>query len=279
LLNDCLTALRAQDTPLDELIVVDDSPNSSLASIDGACVLRSGGRGPYAARNVGWRSTDADIVLFLDVRCRPWPDWTHRMTDVFRDTEVAVAGSEVRIRGGASLAACASERHQFFELHKYLENGFFRPYFPTCNLAVRRDDLLAVDGFDEVRSGGDADLCWRILARPARRHEAVREVLMEWVPRDRVRDYLEQNYRYGKSNRALRLRWQREGAPLPEPWPGAVLARRLVKTGVLATLARVRRCDEELVGRLLDGARLAFQVGYRVAAKAERRAAARGGGA
>jgi len=208
-------------------------------------------------------------VLFLDIRSRPRPDWSQRLTEPFRDGSVAIVGSEVRVLGGASLAARACERQQPFGLRAYLAQPFFRPYLPTCNLAVRRDDLAAVGGFSVVRSGGDAELCWRIMSRPDRRLQPVHEVLMEWVPRERLRDYLEQNYRYGKSNLELRRTWKGAGAPQVEPMARAVLARRIVKLGLRAGVSVTRRRPGALVENVVAGASLAYELGYRVAADTE----------
>jgi glycosyltransferase involved in cell wall biosynthesis len=272
LLDGALAALRAQDRAPDELIVVDDSPGGTLAAPDGVRLLRSGGRGPYAARNAGWRAADADVILFCDVRSRPRPDWARRTAGLFADPAVALAGSEVLVRGGESLGARAGERHQFFELRKYVEDGFFRPYLPTCNLAARRDDLEAVGGFEEVRSGADADLCWRILDRPDRRLATVPDVLMDWIARDRIRDYLEQSYRYGKSNYALRSAWQGRGAPQREPWPRRLLLRRGLGTAARTAAAALTRRRERLLELMRDWANLAFQAGYRAAAARDERA-------
>jgi cellulose synthase/poly-beta-1,6-N-acetylglucosamine synthase-like glycosyltransferase len=270
LLEGCLASLRAQDRPIEDMIVVDDSPDGEVGEIEGTRVLRSGGRGPYAARNLGWRATDADVVLFLDARSRPRPDWARRLTDLFADPSVALAGSEVRIRGGSSIGARLSARHQFFELHKYVDDGFFRPYLPTCNLAARRVDLEAVGGFGEVRSGGDADFCWRVLDREGRRLTTVGEVLMEWVPRDRLRDYLEQNYRYGRSNWALRRDWAAAGAPQREPESYPRLARSFTGAAVRTTQAILARRGGEALDHIRRSAWTTFQVGYRRAADADR---------
>ena len=249
-----------------EIVVVDDTAGRLLGAIDGATVVPSPGRGPYAARNVGWRSTGADVVLFLDVRSRPRPDWARRLAAAFADPSVAVAGSDVVTRGGSSVGARAGERHQFFRIEKYME-GFYRPYFPTCNLAVRRADLVAVDGFRETRSGADADLCWRVLASPGRRLEAVPEVLMEWVPRDTVRGYLEQSYRYGRSNRRLRDGWRSAGAPRREPLAWWRLGPQVSRRALRLSWARMRRDQDALVEQLGDASRLAFELGYRLAGR------------
>ena len=267
LLDGCLAALREQEPSAPEIIVVDDTAGRRLGHVDGARVVPSPGRGPYAARNAGWRSSDAEVVLFLDVRSRPCPGWAGRLAEAFDDPTVAVAGSDVTIRDGGTTAARAGARHQFFRLEKYVSDGFFRPYFPTCNLAVRRQDLMAVAGFRETRSGADADLCWRVLDRPGRRLEPLSETLMEWVPRDTVRGYLEQNYRYGKSNHALRGAWAAAGAPRRDPMGWMPLGAQIARRAARMAWVGVRRDRESLAGQLGDGARLAFELGYRVAAR------------
>jgi len=272
LLRRCLAALADQVDPVTEVLVVDDSPDGSMAPINGVRLLRSGGRGPYAARNVAAAGTDADVLLFLDARSRPRPGWSGALSQCFVDPEVALAGSEVLVGGGPSIAAAASQRQQFARLQNYLGNPFFLPYLPTCNLAVRHADFTVVEGFSAVRSGGDADLCWKVLSRPGRRLHAVEEVLMDWEPRTSSRELLEQNFRYGRSTHALRVRWQEAGAPVPAPLPYWRLARRTLGRGVRATSALVRRDHDGLVQLLADSAQLSSDWGYRLAATSSSRA-------
>ncbi len=265
LLQGALDAIHAQESPIGEVIVVDDSSRGDLGHVEGARVLASGGRGPYAARNVGWRAAGGELVFFLDVRSRPRPRWSRRVEAAFEDPDVGIVGTDVTILGGASLGARASERQQFYRLDKYNENAFFRPYSPTCNLATRRTDLEIVDGFQEIRTGADADLCWRILDLPGRRLEPIDEVLMDWVPRESLRGYLEQNVRYGRSHWALRHSWAHAGAPQSRPMPHLLLARRIAGVAVRGTLAAARRDDEALLDELRKGGRFAYHVGYRLA--------------
>ncbi len=273
LLADCLAALADQVAPPAQVVVVDDSPDASLpadrlaALIAGSPIrvtlLRSGGVGPYAARNIGWRATSAPVLLFLDARSRPHPEWAGTLAAVFDDPAVALTGSEVQVLGGRSLGARAAERQQFFRLRNYLGTPDFRPYLPTCNLGVRRSDLEAVRGFREVRSGGDADVCWRVLDRPGRLLEPVHEVLMDWVPRDSTRDLLEQNYRYGRSSVVLRRDWAAAGARTWPPVPAGVLARRAGLLGLRLAMAAARRDGDAQVDLVARAAQWSLDYGYR----------------
>lgn len=265
LLDGCLASLSAQTIAPDEVIVVDDSLDGSLPAPLGAVLICSGGTGPYAARNLAHRRATGEVLLFLDARSRPRPRWLERMTAPFAAEDVAVVGSEALVLDGTSWGARASHAQQFYRLRNYLADPFFRPYLPTCNLAVRRTDLDAVGGFPPVRSGGDAEACWSILERPGRHLVPLDEVLMDWVPRDGAGAYLEQNYRYGMSNHVLRQRWATKGAPPLAPIPWHRLARAIAGVGVRFAVAVVRRDDEEAGTRLAHAAGPASWLGYRVA--------------
>lgn len=285
LLAGCLAALATQTLSPAEVVVVDDSADGglradALTGVGGVPVrvVRSGGVGPYAARNLGWASTTAEVLLFLDARSRPRPGWAAALAATFDDPGVALTGSEVLVLGGASLGARASAQQQFFRLANYLATPDFRPYLPTCNLGVRRLDIEAVGGFREVRSGGDADLCWRVLGRPGRRLEPVPELLMDWVPRSSTKDYLEQNYRYGRSSLALREDWAAAGARRWPPLPAPVLARRAAMLAVRFGVATVRHDERRKVDLTARAGQWSLDLGYHRAHRAAGSTAPSGGG-
>lgn len=224
LLRDCLSELCREVGVEDELVVVDDASRDGSASIAqqfGARVIRRKvPGGPYAARDAAWRTSETEVVVFVDMRSRPRRGWLQRMVEPFTDPQVGLVCGDVAVVGGRSLAARAAAARQPFSVSAYVDQPFFLPYFPTCNLAVRRDALQTVDGFAPTRSGGDADLCWRIQLDAGYRLHVIREVLMEWCPREGVREYLAQFYRYGRGGAGLRVRWQSRGADVapPRPW-------------------------------------------------------------
>lgn len=278
MLDDCLAALREQDHPLDEIIVVDDSPGGVLQCPPGVTVLRSSRKGPYAARNLGWRHVDSDVVFFCDVRSRPRPGWVRLVLAELAGDGVVLSGSDVLVTGGDSLAARTAARMQMFRLSNYLGDPFFLPYLPTCDLAVRRSALLQVGGFPEVRSGGDADLCWQVLRATRGRLAPVESIEMDWIPRDAVKDHLEQLYRYGRSHHQLRSRWSSAGldVPVPRPWwrIGARTMRAAGRFVVALVVARRTGRADAAVEPLADLAWACNEVGYAVEHVGTRRARA-----
>jgi glycosyltransferase involved in cell wall biosynthesis len=76
----CLDALLPQLAPADEVILADDGSTDGTAELVEARyprvrVLRLAPRGPGAARNAGWRATDAARVVFLDADAVPLDGW------------------------------------------------------------------------------------------------------------------------------------------------------------------------------------------------------------
>jgi GT2 family glycosyltransferase len=150
LMQRCLSALLAQDAPhwAYEILIVDDSPEREIdtasmtavggrPSQPGLRVLHSGGRGPAAARNVGWRGARAPIIAFTDDDTVPARSW---LSDGLRALEPDLAAIAGRVivptppaptdyeLDAAQLASCA---------------------FVTANCFVRRSVLEAIGGFDE----------------------------------------------------------------------------------------------------------------------------------
>jgi hypothetical protein len=96
-------------------------------------------------------------------------------------------------------------------------------YFATCNLGVRSSAYRAVGGFRQMRSGGDADLCWRIQQAGLGHMGVDRRVLMEWQPRTSLWELVEQFYRYGKCTADREVMW-------PEQTPRKRLDWQLIRS-------------------------------------------------
>lgn len=169
LLQRCLRALLAQTLPAHgyEVLVVDDGHDAQTRSAVEALAAqtpvrlvympaRQGARGPATARNVGWRAARAAVVAFTDDDTVPRSNWLAEGLAALDESDVALAG-QVRVPIEDDPTDYARNVH-------HLEDA----EFVTANCFVRRDALIAVDGFDERFTRAwreDSDLHFKLLER------------------------------------------------------------------------------------------------------------------
>jgi len=160
------------------LTIVDDRPAGEPlwlrpADLDvfASCVRvrRSGGRGPAAARNRGWRGGEASWVAFLDDDVVAPIGWFDALLHDLAEAGTEVGGVQGRI--DVPLFARASDRERTV-------GRLASARWATADMAYRRAALERVGGFDERFPRAyreDADLALRVLdagweLRPGRRH-------------------------------------------------------------------------------------------------------------
>ena len=157
------------------VVVVDDRPGppQPLDVPDGVRVVRSGGRGPAAARNAGWRASSATWVAFLDDDVLPPADWLDGLLRDLDGCDDRVGGSQGRIR----VPLPADRRPTDWERSTA---GLETAVWATADLAYRRAALEQVGGFDERFPRAfreDADLGLRVVRAGWRIETGRREVL------------------------------------------------------------------------------------------------------
>ncbi|HEU4700977.1 MAG TPA: HAD-IIIA family hydrolase [Conexibacter sp.] len=165
-----LDALADQPDPLPGRIwLVDDRPAPTTASlcthrgrkgavVERVRVLRGGGRGPAAARNAGWRASEADWIAFLDDDVVPPGAWTRALAADFDAADARTAG----VQGRIVVPLPTDRRPTDWERNVA---GLERARWATADMAYRRDALQQAGGFDERFARNyreDADLALRI---------------------------------------------------------------------------------------------------------------------
>lgn len=231
LLEPCLASVVPQAEEFGaKVIVVDDGSTDDTAERArrlGAVVLRHDEpMGPYAARNRGWRSTDAAVLVFTDVRCRARPGWLAGLVAALSSMpEAAVVGGDTHTLAGPGPARAFAHRRQALLAGPALAHEFL-PYLPTCNIATRRAVLEAVGGFTEIHSGGDVDFSWRVQLAGLGEVTFAPGADMDWEPRATTREIIRQYKKYGAAWPPQAQRFGADGfVPMP---PSRSLARLVV---------------------------------------------------
>lgn len=245
------------------IVVVDDASDGGAAvqapsARPGITLLHRAARGgPAAARNDGWRASDAPFVAFVDANCEPEPGWLDVLLSHFADPQVAAVaprivsspspepgriddaqGEEVTPapslprstahsaveRGsdlGGPLAAyeAVASPLDLGARETIVRPGSPVPYVPTAALVVRRRALEELDGFDEALTvGEDVDFVWRLEAAGWSVRYEPRAVVRHPVRRS-WSAWLAQRYGYGTSAAPLARRHGWAVAPaVMSPW-------------------------------------------------------------
>jgi GT2 family glycosyltransferase len=256
--RDVIAAVAAALGDEDELIFVDNNA-SPVAGLDGlpaqVRVLRAAGRASsYHARNAGAAQATRDWLVFCDGDTRPLPGWLDALFDPAPGERTAVLGGGVRDSGDGATFAERLQRDRLGMAAEMVMTRPDHPYAITANAAVRARAFRSVDGFAEVISGGDADLCWRLAGagwdletRPAAR--------VEHRNRSTMRALWSQRFRHGRGAAWLETRF-------PGRLAGGGVTRTAARAARAAAGAAVRPRDSEARMRAAEASLwLAHEVG------------------
>lgn len=138
-LASCLKSLEEQTLAPASVEVVDDSETDY---------------GPGISRNIGWKKGSAKYVAFIDDDCLANRDWIESLQRVFSENDIG------GIEGGITTTNNKGEIVDFNP-----PNRFKWDRFKTANMAIRRDILDEIGGFDEryFLHREDTDIAWRVI--------------------------------------------------------------------------------------------------------------------
>jgi GT2 family glycosyltransferase len=150
-LAECLTRLCNATGPHTEIVLVDDGSTDQSRAIAAGYPVRivptAGRVGPAAARNLGARVAEGDVVFFIDSDVMVRPDTITRMAESFRDPEVdgvvGVQAVDMRHRD------LVSQYKNIWMRWTYVRQTGNVPLFYTTAAAIRREAFLRAGGFDQ----------------------------------------------------------------------------------------------------------------------------------
>lgn len=216
LLQRCLEALEKQTVPV-EIVVVKDSE----------------GRGPAWARNEGVRRARGEVICFTDDDCAPFPGWAKALVKPIQAGRAQATAGPTHMAAGATPADLAWEAIVSYLQAQATKPGTSSPGFAaTANLACSRN-LLEQLPFDEsfpAAAGEDRDWAERAGGMGAAAL-FVPQALVLHQSGMRVRDFLRQQYRYGRGAAQYRSASESRGFGSPSFYAG------LLRGGFAAGLA------------------------------------------
>jgi len=129
------------------IVIADDRPDPTPALPLPATkaplvVVRSYGSGPAAARNVGWRSTESEWVVFLDDDVVVPADWCAQVARDLRDLPAEVGASQAWLHVPHPTGRRPTDEER-------RTTGLVGAQWITADMAYRRSALFATGGFDE----------------------------------------------------------------------------------------------------------------------------------
>lgn len=179
-------------------------------------VVRDRATSLNAARNLGFKNANNDIIAFTDDDCVAPRDWASKIADSFSDPSVGFVGG--RVVGYASeqiLSEYVEETlvpmtARFGEKIVTRQIELFK--FPAgCNMSFRREALRKINLLDERITYGFDDLeslerlvnaGYKLVLNP--------EVLILHKHRTSLREFVKQNFRYGRGGALFLLTKRKE---------------------------------------------------------------------
>lgn len=203
LLRKCIHSLFDLEYPKSsfEAVVVDDgSPEDIEPELKATCqeqgvslnyIKHPQNRGLTAARNTGLAAAEHAVVAFLDDDSTVTPGWLSELMPAFDDPEVGGASGPNRTLPGINRTSEYCAYHRLHEEPKLVDGEVI--HLIGANMALRREALVAVGGFDSsysaaikgIAPGGEEsdisvmvrNLGYRLVYRPdavTRHHQKVR---------------------------------------------------------------------------------------------------------
>lgn len=246
-IGSCLTSLAAADYPADrrEIVVVDNGSTDRTAEIVRGFPVRyvtaPERRGAPAARNVGIRAAQGEILAFTDADCVVTKGWLRAIARAFERPDVGAVAGEILPYPPRTPAERYASRVRHLSPQRYLARPRL-PFAVFANLAFRREVFDRIGLLDEKLFQGDStDFCTRFLRGTGSKLEYVPQAVVFHRHRATTWDFLAQQWNYGRGHALLYIKYRQE---IPWGWRQSVLAYRDLARSAGALLASGLRREE-----------------------------------
>ncbi len=202
-MEQCLASLEVLNYPNYEVIVVNDGSTDRTLEISQKfpyCrIISQPNLGLSVARNVGAEAATGTIIAYTDSDCVADRDWLTYLVGKMIASDLAACGGPNFPPPEDSLIPAAVAVSPGGPTHVLMSDDVAE-HIAGCNMAFRRDVLLAVGGFDPIyrAAGDDVDICWRF--QDAGHAIGFSPAAVVWhFRRNTVKAYLGQQRGYGKA--------------------------------------------------------------------------------
>jgi glycosyltransferase involved in cell wall biosynthesis len=202
-MEQCLASLEHLNYPDYEVIVVNDGSNDRTLEISERypyCkIISQVNKGLSVARNVGAEAASGEIVAYTDSDCVADPDWLTYLVGKMVSSDLVACGGPNFPPPEDSLIPAAVAVSPGGPTHVLVSDDVAE-HIAGCNMAFRRDVLLALGGFDPLyrAAGDDVDICWRF--QDAGHIIGFSPAAVVWhFRRNTVKAYINQQRGYGKA--------------------------------------------------------------------------------
>ncbi|MCJ7609808.1 glycosyltransferase, partial [Candidatus Bathyarchaeota archaeon] len=198
--RECMIQCRKLDYNRFEVIVLpDDSPER----IDGVRVITTGPVSPGAKRNIGVKNAEGEICAFIDSDAYPRRDWLTKAVEYLGDEKVVAVGGPGITPPGDNMMQRASG----YVLSSLLSGNLSSRYrsrgsresddIHSCNLVVKKDDIVRVGGWNEHYWPGEDTLMSMALGKNGRRMIEDPNIVVYHHRRPLFIPHLRQVWRFG----------------------------------------------------------------------------------